>query len=623
MAKKESLATLLFSGRYGRLLEQTVDRVVATYSHRDVHFIVGALTMAGRRDEAARLFEKSSSLLTMQERITARFFLGVSFCRYSSYGRARSYFIQNLREIRRCPETADTAFFFAWQGASFYRYFTGRFRVALDSANRAFRAATDLNFLYGKALSSDLMGHALVQTGQIQEGILNLERAHKFAMVLGDGGLARAFEVSRVIYLAQFSPSPTTFARLAELDRSPIFEDDYSRASILLELGRQERLRGGLSAAKASLDRAAALIYGSGHRRYNVALCLRYGSLALSRGDHEQAMAHCQAAMQILDPAVDRLLLLEALGLEMQVAERFPQNLSKAFETGKKRDQLVQLTRLTGHSIASRMNERRGFSARTTVSRRPGDDILGDLLDNAKKDANTAYAALVENGLHSFLYCLLPISRESRTLCMDFQPGSLTVFDRGEVWHQRHVLTPTLGKLLASLACGHRSKETLAKDLWGYRYHPLRHDPLIYQSIFRLRKALGRFGNWINGHEHGYALRSEVALYVCGRRDNSHHKIEKSPFPSRGIAAPMDSASGRLSPRQIKILWAMCGREFVSPSSFTTPLRASEVTIRRDLASLCAMNMIQRLGKARATRYVLDQKVAEQLLKELHDGNVH
>src|SRR5205823_1113371 len=135
-------------------------------------------------------------------------FLGSALCRKSEYDKAQAHFVKNLMAARASSNLRIRAY--AYQGVGFYRYFCGRYANALAAGKRSFQAAVNGDHLYLKCLSSDLMGHALVQTGEISAGLKMLQEALRYSKALGDGEADDAVRISVGVYQASFGLNPST-----------------------------------------------------------------------------------------------------------------------------------------------------------------------------------------------------------------------------------------------------------------------------------------------------------------------------------------------------------------------------------------------------------------------------
>jgi hypothetical protein len=582
---------LFYQGQYKRILAESVDSPEGRFAPCDLPFVIGALTFRGRLHEAEHLYKLHKASLGDGDHFVTRFFLGVGYCRLSSYARARSLFGENLRSVRRA--TDPRARFYAWQGIGFYRLFCGRHRSGLAAAQRALEAALEANFLYGKALAADLMGHHQVLPGQVSAALDSFRDAIRYAGLLGDGGLLQAITVSAAIHSAQYGLSPR--ADLDELRRlcgSIASEDNYSKSRLLLEIGRQLTLRGDTDDARAALNEACQLIYSSKNRRYGILLNLRYAYLMHLAGEPHQALNLVRNAAKELDAEVDRAVAVEVLGLERKIRG----SLGMA-DPGSELDERVErLTAETGRVLSRRILARE--AATPPPLDRFGDDPLGDLLDLARLGDHDAAQAIVDRGLFGLLVHLIPGAVGVRMLYFDLIPGSLVVVDRGHVRFHQTGFSSVIRAIAKTLANGEATKQDLIETVWGYRYQSLKHDALIYRNVSRFRALLGRAGHWLEVTESGYRLAGGVEVRF-------HVPTVVSAQAARSETVPASQPVEGVNFRQLKVLEHLKQTEFVDVHVVTELFQVSEITARRDLARLYELKLVNRLGKGRATRYSL------------------
>jgi DeoR/GlpR family transcriptional regulator of sugar metabolism len=70
-------------------------------------------------------------------------------------------------------------------------------------------------------------------------------------------------------------------------------------------------------------------------------------------------------------------------------------------------------------------------------------------------------------------------------------------------------------------------------------------------------------------------------------------------------AAPSQSDGSLLNFRQLKLLDGLKPEEFIHVKSYGKRFKISEITACRDLAVLSRLGLVVRVGRARATRYML------------------
>src|SRR5262249_21942253 len=124
----------------------------------------------------------------------------------------------------------------------------------------------------------------------------------------------------------------------------------------------------------------------------------------------------------------------------------------------------------------------------------------------------SAIPDILTSGYLSLLYRCLPLRPGESALYFDLVPDSVLIVDKGELEFVPKGLSPILKGFVRQVQRGDASKEELIEKLWGYRYDPLRHDSLIYQTVSRLRQLLGTHGRWIEATERGYRLNAGVEV---------------------------------------------------------------------------------------------------------------
>lgn len=583
------LAQTFFRGNHQDVLARTIDHPGYRIRTQDLPYLIGALTFLGRIEDAASLFQIRREEVTGEDLASSRFFLGLGECRHSRYERGVKYFIANLREFGRDGNPVSR--FYTYQGIGFYRYLRSQFPLSLRAASLARNAALEAGFLYGRYLASDLTGHSLVQTGQIAQGLKHLRDAIRLVKELGDGGMAESAKVALSVYNAQFGLDPKhDIDHLNKLCKTLPDENTYSRASILLELGRQYRLRGELKASQDVLNEACRQIHASRHRRQGAILNIRYASNLHLLGEPHQALNLVRNAFIEIDPKVDRTIRLQALGLEATIRK------SLGFSDGLEplESEIEKLTRYTGLGQARRIL---GRHSKSPLVSPPGEDPLGDLMDAVRHKTQDALEKIFDSGYLGALHEYLPIPAGKSALFVDLLPGSLLVANRGNLHFVPSGVTSHVRSCLKELA---RSTETCPKSrlierVWGYEYHPLRHDPLIYAMVSKLRQLLGSASHWLNSGEDGYQLDPEVEV-----------RFFSDPEPSPRPAREVPNADTCLNFRQVTFLRSLQKGVFLDVQFYRRKFKVSQITASRDLNELVAKGLLQRTGKARATRYVLN-----------------
>ena len=579
---------LFYSGNYRQILTATVDSREGHAESADLPFVIGALTFRGRLHEAELLFRLRLADFCPVSIFFARFFLGVGHCRVSHYKEARRLFGVNLRLGAHHDNMMIR--FLAWQGLGFYRLFSGQYQRGFVAARRALDAALEGNYLYGKALASDLMAHNQIVPGEVSSALTSFDEAINYARLLGDGGLLQAVTVSRAIHSAQFGlDSAHDLRHLEELSAHVTAEDNYTQSRLLLEIGRQHMLRGDVADARDTLNRACQLIYSSKNRRYSIMLNLRYAYLAHLAADQHQALNLVRNAAKELDPVVDRSLELEVIGLERRIlAALAPAAPASGPEFLSERSGKAINRRIVGR-------ERALFQSQRFL----GDDPLGDLIDLAHTNPDAAASEIISRGYLGLLPPLVAGAAGARLIYFDLVPGSVIVFNRGQVRHEPNASSSVIRAIARELMAQEVTKQDLIERTWGYRYNASKHDSLVYRSVSRFRALLGPYADWLEVTESGYRLTSGVAV--------AFHRAAPPPTAVVTVAVPVKDAtrSAPMNLRQRRILNVLAERNVIDARSCLELFGVSEMTARRDLSELLHLGLVARVGKGRATHYTL------------------
>lgn len=581
-----SIAPLFFEGSHREVLERSIDSPHPTFDLEDFPFVVGALVMLGRIEEAEMTYTLRQQQLTPSQQVAARFFLGIGFCRHSYYDKSRAYFVENVnaRRIARDPISR----FYRFQGLGFYHYFAGRMNRALKAVQRSFSAALEAQFLYGRAFAADLKGHTLVLTGEVSEGLRTLGLAEHLAEQLGARWLQETIQSSVLTYRVQYGvEGENSVARLQERLQALSKQDIYTQSTLLLELAQAYFREGKLSAAREALNDCCRIVYGSKNRRHTALLNLRYANAHYLEGEPHLALNLVRNAVMQIDSRVDRCLELRLRGFERKLVTE----LKLPTCTKVLNEKVAALTLQVGEETGRRMMARE--HSPHFLGGRVGEDLIGDLWDRIRRAPESAVDEILKRRYYGLLAEVLPVPRGGQVLYLDLEPGSLTVFDKGNIEHHADAVSRSLRALLVELQQGPRTKEELIERVWKYRYHPLRHDALIYSAIAKLRKTLGSRSHWVEASELGYQLRLGIAVQSMA-----------APEPVARVMDRLLPESGPdLNSRQQKILRFLHENEFIDTQTCRRLFETSEITASRDLSDLLKLDLIERTGKGRATKY--------------------
>lgn len=583
----------LMAGHYRTVVEQLLDRAPKTKrTERDATSLIAALSFLGRLEEAEILFARlEKDRAALPALVASRFFLGIGYTRKSEYSKAESIFAKN--ENSSSPKDPAFVRFFVIQGRVFLSYYRGRVEEALLDAEKSRRAALRSGDLFARSLATDALGHCRVMNGEIHHGLRLLGEARELADRLGNHGLANSIAISCELYEAEFGlGGPTTLEKLEGRWNAVGTEDSYSLSNVGLELSRQYTRFGRFEDAGKVLETVAPKIYSHQNRRQEISLDLRLAELAYRRGDFFGARHNLRYLRRLLHNEADSSFELAALGMERKLAQ-----------AEGKEDEVKRLTKLwrklsKGHSNIRDTN----LAVREELaSAENREDRIHQMLQNSKLGANLEEKLeplLKQNSLADAV-AVLGVKAGQEALV--FLPSSLgflvqthSRISRGEP------LSPLQIKILSLLKRTDCDKEKLVQFAWGYRYDPLRHDPMVYSAMSSLRKHLGDAAQWLRATEHGYSFVGEMIWVAKAPR------LEQKPQPSSPPpASPQDPLTATLNFRQQEILEWMREKRYIAVGECRERFKVSEITALRDLADLRERKLVIRMGKARATRYTL------------------
>lgn len=579
------------AGDYLQIIARAVDSRDAKLNPEDIAWVVGALTLVGRNIEAEGLLQRWTARLTLPQLIAARCYLGSGICREGRHDLARKIFLGNLRDAKEAGDSQSLCF--AYQGLGFYRYFQGRFHAARLWAQAGVKQALAADFDYGYVLTVELLGHCQLSLGQIHNGFRTLSMAHKRAESFGPGALLQAMDHTIVMYRSAYGVAKHSDDIVMDLQETltrSSYEDSYTQASLNLELSRVLLLRGQLRRSKTLLERTSELVYRIDNPNLEMDHNIHLAQVLRKQGETHQALSLVRAARHRAQSRPDLRQHLRSLGFEAQLLGE----MGRVFEQQALLVEVEALTRRSGGLIGWRVLQRmRGIPG---SSSRPGDDPLGDLIDQVKFYPSSALHDVVRSGWLGFLPGVMGLRPHESALVFDVEPGSVTIIDRGEVIHKVEGCSGLMRKLINSLAKGESGKDRLIASLWGRSYDPARHDKQIYGLVAKTRRYLGTYGEWIEASESGYRLRPQIRVMTQDLRT-------AQPILLMQEDGPDQESQAALNIRQATVLSWMRAGEIIEPKSIVDRLKVSDATASRDLAKLLELGLALRMGKGRTTRY--------------------
>lgn len=570
------------AGRYRRTVDELLGKKIPAARAGDIVSLLAALAFLGRTEEAQNLFDQNKKKFDALATIAARFFLGIGSVRRSEYEAARKIFAQN----EKAAGSSALAQFFVHQGNVLYRYYTGQTQAALQCAELSLASAVKANDLFAIALATDALGHCNVVGGEIHKGLRQLAEAAKLMAKLGNESFANGFAISRELYEAEFGLKGEEGLRALEkrLEATGT-EDNYSASNVAIELARQYTLRGRFKDSARVLEIAAPLVYANQHRRHEISLNLRLAELAGRQGEFFQARHFLWFARHLLNREADAGFELAALGIERKLALAEGKDTSALDQRWE--EVSLKHTNTRNENLRARINGR--------IDGNPEDKVYAAFLKSQQAStADAKIAAFLEQGFLAEVARELGLEPGKRAIAV--LPMGVLLQRKEEISWKEGALSALQYKILRVLGRTERetSKEELVQQVWGYRYDALRHDSMVYAALSSLRKALAAGGDWVEASEGGYRL---VAKLHLGRHENAAPATVPVEAPAENLL--------ELNHRQIEILEWLRQNRYVGVAECRAKFGVSEITALRDLDGLRKKSFVIRIGKARATRYLL------------------
>ena len=558
-----------YRGQYSRILRATIDGPKASSDLQNAPWVIGALCFQGRLFEAERLFAKYAAKMKESAATAARSFLAINHARASDYPKARALIIE-IAPARKNPD--ETSFYF-WLALAFYHSARGRQGRTESYALKALGRAIDLEFPYGKVLARDLLAHTYAQGGRFSAAFSQFRQASLDVEFFGDGAIAEAVRVSLALHSARHGLAPLTdLVHLESILATLSDQDSFSAGKLLMELGRQCLLRGMADRARDYYSQAAKIIGAKHLPWFSGRLAVRQAHLAWfcgNRVDSEMILAGAEAQDQegqFSQTKAEFSGLRRLMGLQTKKSDENP----------------------PFNAIDARIKRRSGMYQ--IPPHTPGDDPLGDLLDLIERDAERAVDAIVRDGYWGLLGKFRKCLGAPRSVHFAIVPSKMIIFDKGNVIAADVGASSLFESVLVSLASGWCTKEHLIQSIWGYAYHPAKHDALVYSTMTRLRSILPR--NWIASIDGKYRLIEGIQV------------VESTPANDFIQAAPVATRKhSLLSRRQMRLAYFVENTGPIDAKAASNFLGLSEVSARRELSYLVKTKYIKRLGKGRATTY--------------------
>ncbi len=527
------------------------------------------------------------------------YFQALGALRRSEYRRARGLLKKNFTYRARLREREEE--FFLDQGPAVYFYFRGDFEKSARFGEKAFMTAERGDFTWGKLVSRDLLAHVYFHLGRVRTSFDYFQRASFEAQQIENKSLSSAIEISTLKYGCQVGLwGGASIQKLENSIATLKPTDTYSRAEFLLELSRQRILRGQVGLAEAALKDAFHLVHQFQNKRQTARLNFRLSYLQYLRGQDLAALGILRSGMALLDTQVDHLIMNEMRGLEARILQ-----------------QELELPVVAEPVFwQKRMNARLKHETNLLPL---GEDPLGDLMDQIDVAPEKAAPAILKEEYWGLLPRLLGLGRSDNALVVGFIPKGVALISAGEVVVKKQGLTNLMARQLRALSDGPQTKEELIKAIWGYNYDPLRHDSLLHRALATLRKLLSPFEDWLQFDGERYRLKPSIKLHdsmkVAARIEaqDAAQKMAAAKFaalpsvnagPEMAGQAPTFKYDSSLNHRQNLYLKNWPADVPIDVQTYAENFQVSLPSATRDLSQLHREGRVQRVGRARSTKYL-------------------
>ena len=563
--------------------------------------VVGSLAFLGRLAEAESLVAHGQGRVDIAEAIEARFYLVVALSRASRKLEAEHYQSLNVAALELDPSAISI--FFTKQGQAIQHYFRGEFKRAEEFAGEALSAAVGALSIWGRMLATDLLGHLQVYLGRIHAGLRSLALADEWSKAVDNAATTRAVEISVLLYRSQFGIRADSCVR--DLQRAAQRlgteeKDNYSAASLYLELGHQFTRRAEFAKAERVLTQANELIFTHQLARQESLLYFRWAQLSYLRGKDLEALAQVNSGMRGISGDSDPALAIHGWGLERKIFAAIGQT-ENPFMRSRHQALFVKTADFDG----ARHRQILGREAGQFIALH-SEDTVGALVDQVAEARNSKLTkSLAREVIDQHLRWLLfehpmGLKRGKKEIRFDLVPNTLILSSP-----ELGVETLSLGRkrtpirILEALAQGPLSKADLFVLIWKRKFVPHLHASTLYAAIQSARKLLGSFQDWLVTTDSGYRLHSGVEVSEP-QRSRGLTTRSQSSRPRLETLSDWDS---RMNYRQHTALKQLERDESIGVGDYVDLFKVSAMTAFRDLDQLVKLGFLSRRGKARLTRY--------------------
>lgn len=282
--------------------------------------LIGSLCAVGHGETAQILFDQSVEALPLEEQAFSRYLIVLCHLKGRQFTSARTDLAQLVRLSRRSPEIASIQLFMCLGLAQHY-FFTGQLGTALEHTTAALELALTADHALGKLWSYELMAQTQSMRGAHQAAERHFALAIGQCVLLERRKHGAQIGLALTLHWVRGRPGRNHVPLLVECLKTVPLGQRFARASLMLEMARQEMFAGEYERAEDRLEEIYEILTGTGENRYMAVYAIRQAEIAVCRGRLYRALHHLDFANKLLEAKRDRILLLEYSGLKARIYE--------------------------------------------------------------------------------------------------------------------------------------------------------------------------------------------------------------------------------------------------------------------------------------------------------------
>lgn len=579
--------SLYFKGLYKDIIKSFSSKANSELSEEEIAYTIGAYFMLGLMEEGDALFNFKFSQKSSQ--IIARFFKAMSLMRRSQYSAAKKLFAQNYFLSKNLDEYQ----FFHYQGLAFYRYYTGDFFSSLKHSNSALQICQKYHLSFEQIYVLEILGHLHFQLGMFHKGLNIFSRVKNLAKELECNGVSRGIEMNILGYKLEAGfELDKNIERTTKKLKEQEPKEYYLKAQLNLQLAKAYYLTGDLCQMEKKLNHAAFNIYKTGNKRQSIQLNLGLAHLDFLRGEYQKALFHISNAKQSLIKKIDNVLELKITGLEIRLMKKL-----------KDQDSLNKLLKLE-----SSLDKKYATYLHKIIKNRrkhlpPPSDCTDPIFmltrsEDLKKQPQISFILKMSELNLLGLLNLFHFEKNQPYAYFNLIKDKILLIDNGDIkWSQPGLTKFQYQFLKFIFKKGKCSKAIIIETLWNYTYDSYTHDPLIYNSIARIRKLDPHLASYIKIED----TIQTTKIFVCLGADI---KIKTKALVKPKTKVKAVISDHNLNHRQIELLNTTQKNDMITPADYIQHFNVSRITATRDLRDLKELNYFEKIGSTRSIKYI-------------------